>query len=318
MIFSLLRTRARKEHLGPNYLNLLRENCNLNGGLARVGHDRDGRHNALEVARAVASFSWSGSAWSIDTGSTAQVTNVAAVSTGIVDVTLSASYFSLPMVPRFSALHADGESLPIIGMVIQTSATSLRVCIRKLASLGGNTWNLFDGDFALAIHAAPFANAAPDDLPDHWVRRQNLADDVWNELVVNQGERYAALVSQHTSGGLHNTREVPRGFARVTSNGAGTSTLADSYRVDSVTRVSNGRNRLNLPAGYTTPMQVFGEAEYLRTGGGSASDVFVVCWPKSQHTTAKVEAFTYEYDVASNTWSAQDVDFTATIHTAPG
>jgi hypothetical protein len=315
-----LPTKARKDPLGYQYLNNLQAEQEGTQRLALVQHNADGGHNALEVARAVGSFSYSAGAYSIDAGSSSIITAVSKFGVGIVDITLAANYLAIPIGMRVAVIDTTGESVPCIAGHFITSATSVRVYLKALSSLLGNTWNLTDLAFAVALHALPYtSNATPiSTLDQFWMREMTVGYADWNAIISNQAQMQTALLLEHKTDGTHNTRNIAKSAGRVTWDGAAY-TLADDERVTSAAGVSTGRARVTLDAGHTLALQVFPTVDY-NTAAGNQSDLMLINAPKTQFVAGPpttFDVFMYKYDASVNQWARAHSDFAFSVHTAP-
>lgn len=319
MGFNSLTDKIRRDPLGSAWFNQLLSNQRHNEDLSLTTHAADGAHNSLEVARAVGSILWTAATttYSIDAGSSSVIASVSRTSAGVVVITLSAGFFVTPMVVRLTAMDTGGEALPYILNYTVDSATQITVRCFMLAALGGNSWSATDGSFAIAIHSAPYtATASTMSHPAFLTRGSTFDFAMWNTFVQNQATLRSRLLVGHTSAGVHNTREIARGWAKVTDL-ANVFTLGTNLNVSSITNVGPGICQLNLPAStYTTLMQVFAQADYSRSNSGLAQNLALICFPRSQITTAKVVAYVYGYAASTNTWARRFIDFSLSIHTA--
>jgi hypothetical protein len=323
MAFVTLTAKVRKNPFAFSLLNQLFANQRDNEALQNVEHDRAGRHNGLEVARAVGTAYWNGVSYALE-GHSSIISSLNRVSAGVVEVNLNSSYFQTKMVPRVSVMDNGTESVPYIAHVAVNSASKVTVYIHALAALAGNTWAATDGTFAIALHAMPydpvgsFVTAITDATRGNTLGGNTINTDVrkWNTFVQNQANLRSRMMAEHTSAGAHNAREVAKGAGVFSWDGAAYDSI-DVQNVTSCAPISTGRARVTIPAGYTTPYQVFAQADYRRQIDTSWADLTVVNVPRSQHTATTFDVFMYRYDDSVNQWARQYFDFACSIHTAP-
>lgn len=319
MAFKTISARARNDKFSFALLNQLIENQQWNEGIQSSDHAFDGRHNVLEVARAVALVSWNGNNYELK-GNSEFITNVGRVSTGIVEIQLDQDFFVEPMAVRLFPMDLGTESVPFRHQYKVLSIAELQVFTHRLSSLGGNTWFPADGSFAIAVHCARYAPdffASPVPSVDFAKRGDTLGFAKVNQLIANQATLRQRMLLEHTDTGEHNARVIARGFARVSWNGSAF-VLEDAEGVDSVTTLGTGICRLNLTADkFDTPMQVFGQADYDRSGGGTVLDLAMACAPESAQTASQQDVYLYGYDSGDHTWDRANVGFAVSLHTEP-
>ncbi len=311
MGFEPLDAKARQKPAGNVGLNRLFSNNLANEDLLFVEHTLDGKHNSLEVPRAVGLIRYSGS-YSIHGSSSAFITAVSTPGTGTVELTLSSGKFSAPLFCRITPMDASGDTVPWLAQYEITSETTISVHLRKLATIGGDTWNATNGSFAIAIHALPYSPAtARLTQPTALARGANLAPASWNGLVDNQAKLRSYQLAEHSAGGAHNTKEIPIGF--LVYRFSDTNPFIDeSLNVDDAVVSGDGVD-IELPGStYTAPFPVFGTAHYDELAGQTAATRSIVCIPEDLITTTNVSVYTYAWDGAG--WGFASLGFSVMLH----
>lgn len=314
MAFLDLATKARKDPLGPVFLSALKNNLALLRSLMQVEHMTSGEHNVLRVPRAVVSVDWGGASYSISPSS-ADVTAVSNPATGTVRLTLAANRFTSNIRCQLNYKGTNVDTKPFILGCKITSATSVDIFIKKLTSaLGaGNAWAAADGSIDVALHSDPLSKGAWSTTPALPLRGDTLTRTDWNNVVQAQGDMNAALKAGHASG-LHNVREVAKGYAHVlVAAGAASfsgTTGSHSSNVTSVSRTSTGIVAVTHGS-YTTPTQNFVCPDYARTSG---SDPALFVAQAAQTSATVTTVYTYKYDTGGRTWALADCDFFLASH----
>lgn len=318
MGFKTLGNRARKDPFAFKLLNHILDNQRDTQALVLAGHADDGKHNALEVARAVGTAVWGGVTYTLEGSTPTIITTVTRISAGVVRINFNSSYFSLPMAVRVVPIGARTESLPAFATYTVDSTSQITVRIWGLSSLAGNTWALVDMDFAFAVHAKRYTPATNGVTPIANAKRGDTlgagSAERWNRLIQNQAELRKDFLVEHTSAGVHKAREIARGWATIDWDGAAF-TRTDSS--DGITVSSfAGLCRLTLPAGYTMPFQVFPQANYDRVAG-TTDDATIANTPRSLFTATRIDVYLYQYDSTTNAWARNEFGFSVSIHAVP-
>jgi hypothetical protein len=299
MAFKPIDARIRKDPLGFSGFNTVNENQASNERLMLVDHTPDGLHNSLEVPRAVGLIRYTGGAYVIHSSSSSFISSVATPATGTCTITLTADVFQTPMAVRITPMDSTGDSLPWLPTHEVVSATSIKVYLKKLSALSGDTWNNTDGSFAISIHSAPYySSATPLTRPSDLVRGATRAAATWDPLIENQAKLRSYQSTEHTAG-VHTSKHFPIGYAYWASSGSGA--LSTRYNVSSAAvGGTTGQVTLTLPGStYTAPFPVMchpGLAPFF------AIDVALVsCVPEDELTATNVNVYSY-YLHPSGTW----------------
>jgi hypothetical protein len=313
--FTKLGTKARKDPLGPQYFNLLRQNVLVNDDTQLKEHNADGTHNALDVARTTGR-TLVGVLYDFN----ANVASIAHPGTGIFTLTLASGAFDADMVVQVTPRSETGLTLPVRPSVEVVSATSVKIHLHALAALAGNTWAAEDGDFDVAIWARPMAQPASV-LSAMVDARSNLplqAFSTWNPVVFNLAQTYSMQRVEHDATGAHNTRLVANDRTRVNYAGGTTYNVVNAAGLfASVSRTSAGVVVLTFTSAVANATYgVFVDPTYTDVFGISVSyqNMNVVQCPTTARTTTTVTVYLYQYNHTANTWAAADFDFFISIH----
>lgn len=314
--------KARQDPLGAHFYNwLLRNAAELQRMILR-GHTADGAHNDLEVPRIIGGITNTAGTASVTAGSQG-IASVAGFTaggaTGVATITLTAGLLgsedggaTYPANIDVMVTDAAGETLPFLWSAEAVSSTQVKVRLFKLASLAGNTWNLTDATFNIAIYSPRHADTSTQLTAIADATYGNgLRVSKWNQLVTNLATQYTKMLVGHKTTGVHNVPHVARGWLKVTWSGAAFS-ITDDLNITSVSNPGAGRCGITHAVGpFANPLWVFGrpgatssspETQYLITCPGFAvSGMNVYCW---------------KYDSGANTWSASECDFDLFIHSA--
>lgn len=317
---------ARNELLDAARINQMVKNHLDTRGLILIGHNYNGTHNELEVARGVGNITESGGTPAVQSGSSALFTAVSGFTsggtTGIATITIdSALLGGQNYCIRATPNDTGVELLPHMCTVEQVSATQVKVYCWKLASLAGNSWSLTDFDFSIAVHAQKYGLVGT-----AWSTPVGVEDE--NGLIPNDVNRHTEGVAGqyryakvgHSTAGAHIIREVARAWGSVLfdsagpsySKGAGSANLSST-----VTRSSIGNVVINFSTPLTGPTQTFHWEGYDRGAGDIADFVIVNFAPSATSgSVTQLNVYIYKYNSGANTWAFADADFSFQTHSA--
>lgn len=311
--FTRIGTKARKDPLGAETLNLLRQNILTIDAFHGVEHDYDGQHNALEVARTQGYVNYS-SGYTLSFFN-ANAASVASGSTGEVTITLASGKFTTGMLALVSPASEDGANVPVRAGVEMPNATTLKVYLKKLASLGGNSWSATDCPFDLGIWSPPYPNSAPLISPlAEWTRGETVRGySRWSAYPTSQGQQAKALGLEHDGSGFHNVRTIAKDTSLVTWDGAAYALENDLGYFASVSRTSTGIVEITWSKSISD-YSIFVDCDYARAGGGSIGDFNYAQSPVGGRGSTTCTIYLYQYNYSANTWARVDCDFFVSLH----
>lgn len=313
-----LLTKARRDPLGPAWLNVMRSNLNWLQQAFAAEHMTSGEHNAIEVPRLVTRIDYSAGTYSASP-TTTDITSITHPATGRIVINLASGRFdSSQLVCQLNCADSDSSTKPYNYAYKVVSSTQIEVYQKKLSSaLGaGNVWAAADAKFDLAIHSTPlsvgtWANALPSALSG---RDNTLRATFWNALLQVLGDTRAAFsVAHDTSTGEHNVKEVARAWSWVQYVASGTKYVStEGTGITTLTRTGTGVVELDH-ASWTTPTMGFPCPDYERLATTpDPTDLVIV--NAVQTSATRTTCYLFRYDRSGNTWAAADADFWIHLH----
>lgn len=334
MSYPRLPVYIRADPFGPKGHNDLLQRTDQLVNQFSAEHDPvSGVHNTPHVARTLGEVTWSGAAYALS-GFNAYGKSVANPAVGTVRVSLDGTFppsgFStnsaiVEVQPSDNTGGADGK--PWLTSAAWVNTTTLDIFLKKNGAALGvqQAFAATDGGFFLSIRSPKMPNTAPGNASNRRVREDGLAvgSSDWNPAVQKLGSnRYATLI-EHTSAGLHNSREAAKawGYAKWNSSTSSYQWLAHQGLGAGVIRQSTGVVRVylaNCVPAIVAPVQGFVRPISAVTGvdhtGIRLSHV-----PTSSCTTTSIDVYLYESLVSAGpiyTWQRLDCDFFIRVHGA--
>lgn len=305
----------RKSPFGPARFNAFISNLAYIQSLALAEHLETGEHNAAEVPRTVGKVAWSGAAYSVEGASLARDVTVAAVSTGIVKLTLATGRFSANALPQITAAPDNEVQLPWVTVANLVSPVELRVSIFALALVGGGA-ALTDANFFVGVHSDPLTTS-PSLLPATKVRGDWLTESLtdWNILVRGAATLYKYLLVGHREAGKHKVPEVGREWAWIRWDGSNYSLGGASSGIIGVSGTA-GLPTLSYSA-IAGPVQalVLDEWSALNSSASNA-DIHLAHTRGTLVTTTATTISTFTYNRSTDVWAAGGCDLFVVLHGA--
>jgi hypothetical protein len=293
MAFKPISAKVRKDPLGHGLANDLVENNDNNAQLLYSEHTPDGKHNSIEVPRAVGLIRYSGGSYTLHSSSSSTISSISSPSTGKVTLTLESGKFSTPMSIRLTPMDSTTDTVPWLCSYEVTSATSVSVYVRKLSAT--DTWTLTNGSFAIGIHSAPFTSSASViTQPSKLVRGSNLGKSHWNTMVSNQATVRTNQLVGHASGGAHTAKEFPIGYFAAWEDVSEFNVLTRVGYIDSISMPATGVFRANLTAStFTAPFPVFAWSQARPEYYGGEGTPTIACVPEDELTSTVCNVYVY-------------------------
>lgn len=313
MAFFGLGDKVRKDPMGPSTMGVLKTNADFVRRLSLSEHTSDGEHNTREVPRVVRRISGT-----TVSPSSSDITAVTNPTTGTYVLTLAAGRFDSAFITcQINACGAGVASKPYLSAYKVVSSTSIEVYFLQMAAVlgdtGGNTWNVANVDFDIAIHSEPVTvGSYSTALPANSLRGDPLKPTRWNALVQNAADVHAVLTVEHLEGGEHNTRQVASYAGLWRYDGAGVSLESGVASDLSISRSSAGVFNITCSKTLTTQAHCFVAPETMRLNGGDGTELYRMHVVQSS-TTAFV-LYSYKYNRTLSTWDRYDGDFWLAVH----
>lgn len=320
MQYQNLATKVQNDSLGPAYLNAMRSNIFFLRTMLGFQHLTTGEHNAREVPRACRRITNTPTVSPASSDITA-VTNPAV---GQYTLTLAANRFDTDI--RLQVQPIPESAKPLIATYTINSATSVDVYVKKLTStlgVAGNTWGAVNTKFDIAIHGSPLAQTSWNGLSYPWLRAaaasgyglvgggSNSNPSYWSAQVRAMADLQTMMLAEHTSAGVHNTRQVAKYAGRCwyDSTGPKYSSTAGAY---SFVRTGVGVIEVSYTA-LTAPVSAFVCPDFARYSGGADVPIIVNTDPDYVAGT-KTKVTIYKWNAGSLWWEPADADFFLAIH----
>ena len=322
MPYNRLNQKAANDVLGPGTLTALQQNNVRLQRIVGAEHNAgDGEHNAYNIARVVRRIT---AAPAVSPSST-DITAVTNPSAGRFVLTLAANRFDTDMQISVNVLPEVVK--PHLATAMVVSATSIEVYTKRMTSAlssAGNVWAATSCAFDIAIYSTPLV---PDafNFPGPgatWGRNlapayglaggaSNTVPSYWSRLVAQQTELYTRMVAQHTSAGVHNTRQVAELAALVYYDGTKYDTDSDAFDAGTAfSRPSIGVCAITHSS-WSTPISAIVCADYERTNGQTQAPYIVNAVDSSATVTT---VYCFKWNAASSWWEPDDCDFWISLH----
>lgn len=319
----------RGDPFGPVAHNSLLQRQDELYWLLGAEHDPyTGEHNTPHVARTLGHVSWNGAVYGISgTGFNTYMKVVANPAVGTVTLTLESNKFSfthgmLEVQPASDTGGGDGNVW--FSSALWETDTSIKIFLKKNTATVDVQQALAaaDGNFFLGVRSLPLDTSAARAIATRRRRGDGLRIGDWNTFVEDQGIDRAASLVGHTSGGLHDTREVSKawGYARYDSANSRYTWAAHQGLGAGIVRQSTGVVRIylaNCVPAIVSPVQAFARAMSATTGTDHTG-LRKAMVPVSLCGATTVDVYLYESYVSGGEyrWRRVDGDFAVRVHGA--